>query len=110
MIFSVNPSITERVLAQRASAASAPSVSGGSAPAAPAAEPFHQALHGLGKVIDGGERLVDRALRGGEGQMSPAQLIALQAGIYRYSEAVDLTVKLIDHAATAVRTTLQNPG
>jgi hypothetical protein len=40
--------------------------------------------------------------------MSPEALIALQAGIYRYSEAVDLVTKLVDRATQAVKTTLQN--
>ena len=68
---------------------------------------FTQALRALGRQIDGGERLVKRALAPGAAQLSAAELIALQAGIYRYSEAVDLAAKLIDRAGSAVRTTLQ---
>jgi hypothetical protein len=44
------------------------------------------------------------ASRGNLGGLDSAQLIALQAGIYRYSEAVDLLAKLVDRAATAVKT------
>ena len=81
------------------------------APAPPRSEPetphFNHALRALGRQIDGGERLVQRALGPGAAQLNAAELIALQAGIYRYSEAVDLAAKLIDRAASAVRTTLQ---
>ena len=34
-------------------------------------------------------------------------LLALQAGVYRYSEAVDLTAKLVDRAANGVKTVIQ---
>lgn len=75
------------------------------------AEPdrFKKALSSLGREIDKGEKLVHRALRGG-GHLGASDLIALQAGIYRYSEAVDLAAKLVDRAGTAVRTTLQSNG
>ena len=68
---------------------------------------FGEALRALGRQIDVGEKLVQRALAPGAAQLSAAELIALQAGIYRYSEAVDLAAKLIDRAGAAVRTTLQ---
>ncbi len=86
------------------------------APAAPPATPhegptaFGQLLRGLGHELDRGEALAERAIRGGAagGGMSPEALIALQAGIYRYSEAVDLVTKLVDRGTQAVKTTLQN--
>jgi hypothetical protein len=76
-----------------------------------ASEPdrFKQALGSLGREIDKGEKLVKRALGGG-GHLGAGDLIALQAGIYRYSEAVDLAAKLVDRAGQAVRTTLQSNG
>jgi hypothetical protein len=70
---------------------------------------FRGALAALGEQIDRGEELIERALGGARG-MDAGQLIALQAGIYRYSEAVDLTAKLVDRASGAVRATLQNQG
>jgi hypothetical protein len=73
-----------------------------------AASPFGAALHTLGRELDRGEAITDKAIRGGSGHASPEQLIALQAGIYRYSEAVDLVTKLVDKGTQAVRTTLQN--
>lgn len=76
-------------------------------PAAASAAPgpsFADALQGIGSAVDRGQALMARAERGNLGGLDSAQLIALQAGIYRYSEAVDLVAKLVDRAATAVRT------
>ena len=73
------------------------------------AAPFMQLLHGLGRELDRGENMAETAIRSGtRAAMSPARLIALQAGIYRYSEAVDLVTKVVDRGTQAVRTTLQN--
>ncbi len=75
---------------------------------APAAAPrFRDALAALGRQVDVGEKLISRALAPGLGQLSASELIALQAGIYRYSEAVDLGAKLVDRAGAAVKTILQ---
>ncbi|HMJ09827.1 MAG TPA: hypothetical protein VK524_00405, partial [Polyangiaceae bacterium] len=74
-----------------------------------AGQPFSEVLGQLGRSLDSGERLVQRALSGA-GALDSAQLIALQAGIYRYTEAVDLAAKLVDRAGTVVRTTLQSSG
>jgi hypothetical protein len=65
---------------------------------------FQRALRGIGRAVDGGERLVAGAASGKWGDLDSGQLIALQAGIYRYSEAVDLVAKLVDRASTAVKT------
>lgn len=65
---------------------------------------FLKALKGIGHAVDGGEALIASASRGNLGGLDSGQLIALQAGIYRYSEAVDLVAKLVDRAATAVKT------
>jgi hypothetical protein len=72
--------------------------------------PFARLLKGLGRELESGEALAERAIRGGSGSgsMSPEMLLALQAGIYRYSEAVDLVSKLVDRATQAVKATLQN--
>jgi hypothetical protein len=68
-------------------------------------EPFAQALHGVARAVDRGEALLAGAshLR----DYDAATLIALQAGIYRYSEAVELVAKIVDHASAAARTVLQ---
>jgi hypothetical protein len=65
---------------------------------------FASALRGVGGVVDRGEALIAAASSRNLGGLDSGQLIALQAGIYRYSEAVDLVAKLVDRAATAVKT------
>ena len=69
---------------------------------------FREVLEALGRELDRGEALLGRATRGGAGRLDTAQLIALQAGIYRYTEAVELTARFVDRAQNAVRTTLQS--
>lgn len=69
--------------------------------------PFARVLRGLGNEVDRGERLVRRATGAGGQDLGPAELLALQAGVYRYSEAVDLSAKLIDRATNGVKTVLQ---
>ena len=71
--------------------------------------PFERVLRGLGREVDRGETLVRRATAGaGSGQeLGSMELLALQAGVYRYSEAVDLSAKLVDRAASGVKTVLQ---
>lgn len=71
--------------------------------------PFARILHGLGREVDRGEKLVQRALGGAAGgqELGSLELLALQAGVYRYSEAVDLSAKLVDRATSGVKTVLQ---
>jgi hypothetical protein len=79
-------------------------------PAEHRAEPeqFGRLLRHLAREIDRGEAIVTAGAHAGYAQRDAAELIALQAGIYRYSEAVDLTVKLVDRAATATKTILES--
>jgi len=67
---------------------------------------FARALKGIASAVDRGEALIAGASRGNLGGLDSGQLIALQAGIYRYSEAVDLAAKLVDRASNAVRTVI----
>lgn len=67
---------------------------------------FAEVLSRLGGEIDRGERLVGRAVSGSPRSLAAGDLIALQAGIYRYTEAVDLSAKIVDRATSAVKTTL----
>lgn len=87
-----------------------PNVSQPSLELHPSPRTFHRVLLAVGAQIDRGERLIHGVVAGGGGAMNAAELIALQAGIYRYTELVDLTSKLVDRAASAVRTTLQSGG
>jgi hypothetical protein len=68
---------------------------------------FGQVLKAIGAEIDRGEHVFHTAVAA-PGNLDPAELIALQAGIYRWGEAVDLAAKLVDRAGSAVRVTLQN--
>jgi hypothetical protein len=78
--------------------------------AARRAEPAHfQRLFArLAHEVDRGETLVTSGVHAGYEPRDAAQLIALQAGIYRYSEAVDLTVKLVDRTAATAKTILES--
>ena len=72
--------------------------------------PFARILRGLGREVDRGESMVRRAIGGGggaAGELGPTELLALQAGVYRYSEAVDLSAKLVDRATNGVKTVIQ---
>lgn len=62
----------------------------------------------MAREVDRGEALVGGAAHAAVEHMDAGTLIALQAGIYRYSEALDLTVKLVDRATTAIRTILES--
>ena len=66
---------------------------------------FCRVLRGLGREVDRGEHMLGRALHGGD--LGPGELLALQAGVYRYSEAVDLSAKLVDRATNGVKTVIQ---
>lgn len=84
----------------------------GASPTPAAAEkegpsPFAAMVRGLGKEVDQGERMVRKAVGSGGQDLGPAELIALQAGVYRYSEAVDLAAKLVDRASSGVKTVIQ---
>jgi hypothetical protein len=73
--------------------------------AEPGPSPFERLLRAVGARIEEGERIVADA-KSGYRSLDAAELIALQAGIYRYSEAIDLSAKLVDRATSAVRTVL----
>ena len=68
---------------------------------------FARVLQGLGREVDRGEKVVRKAIEGGGKDLGPGELLALQAGVYRYSEAVDLSAKLVDRATSGVKTVLQ---
>jgi hypothetical protein len=92
------------------------STSGAVPPSDPAAQTspkhasvFARILAGVGLEVQQGESVVRDAIaaaRSGRG-FEPAELIALQAGVYRYSEAVDLAAKLVDRATSGLKTVVQ---
>jgi hypothetical protein len=67
-------------------------------------------LRALGRRVDAGEAVVRKALRSDLGGLDARALIAVQAGIYHYTEAIELAGKLVDRATSAVRTVLQPGG
>jgi hypothetical protein len=73
---------------------------------------FASVLRALGRQIEHGEKTVRSAMGSLEhgADLGPAELIALQAGVYRYAEAVDLASRLIDRATSGVKTVLQGGG
>ena len=95
-----------------APAPTAPGAERGPSPhdAADAAEPspFARLVHGLGDEVHRGEATVQHALASANGgNLSTTQLIALQAGVYRYTEAVDLASRLVEHATSGLKTVVQ---
>ena len=82
------------------------------APAGEGPSAFGALLQSLAGEIRRGESLTRSALSmpavaGAGHAMGPAELIALQAGIYRYGEAVDLASRLVDRVTGAVKTVVQ---
>ena len=79
-------------------------------PVSEAPSPALDALGDAVRSIARGERFVDgamrRAARGKE--LEPGQLIAIQAGVYRYTQELELASKLVDKATGAVKQTLQS--
>ncbi len=72
---------------------------------------FQKLLGAVGTRLEQGEALVRGVVQGRlSASPSPTELLALQAGIYRYGEVVDLTAKLVDRAGSSVRTVLQGSG
>jgi hypothetical protein len=69
---------------------------------------FSEVLHGLAREVDRGQGVVSFALRGNPFSDDNKGMIALQAGVYRYVESVDLVTRLVDRASGAVKTVLQN--
>jgi hypothetical protein len=79
----------------------------GSSPSGPS--PFAKLVGGLGHEVAGGEGAMRAAVAAAHtgADLGPAELIALQAGVYRYSEAIDLASRLVDSATSGVKTVIQ---
>jgi len=80
--------------------------------AQPGATSFVEILRGLGREINRGEKTMRGAVESMQpgADLGPTQLLALQAGVYRYSEAIDLTSRLVDRAVGGVKTIVQGGG
>ncbi len=71
--------------------------------------PFLQVLRAMGRESARGEATMRGALgaaRGGR-NLGAAELLVLQAGVYRYSEVIDLASKLVDRAGSGLKTVMQ---
>ncbi len=74
-----------------------------------APSPFARLVRSVARHADEGEAAVRGVLGRGAGgvALDPTSLLALQAGIYRYGETVDLAALLVDKASTGVKTVVQ---
>ena len=93
----------------------APSASTKAAAKPPVAKPegpgFGAVLRALGEETRKGERLMKAASSGGYGRdIAPGDLLALQAGVYRYVEVVDLASKLVDRVAQGAKQLVSGSG
>jgi hypothetical protein len=80
--------------------------------AAPAAGEVGEGFKNLVHDLERGERFMNRverqAARGRD--FSPSELIAIQAGVYRYSHQLETFSKLVDRTTSAIRRTLESTG
>lgn len=65
----------------------------------------------LGRVARG-ERYVENVVHQGLAgrAFTPAELLVMQAHVYRYAQELELVSKLVDHATSSVKTVLQQSG
>ena len=72
--------------------------------------PAEIALRGAVSSIARGERLVEGVIQAAKrgATFSNEQLIAIQTGVYRYTQELELAAKLVDKASGAIRQTLQS--
>jgi hypothetical protein len=72
--------------------------------------PFLTAVRDAGHRIMRGERTVDRAIQKARAGhvFRHEELLALQSGVYRYTQELELASKVVDKATGAVRHTLQS--
>jgi hypothetical protein len=67
---------------------------------------FAALLREVGASLDGGDALLARAARG-PAVTDAGSLIALQIGVYRHAEVVELVAKTVEGATAATRTVMQ---
>ncbi len=75
-------------------------------------EPWSRAGRQLLSRVARGERYVENVIRQAlSGRaFTPADLLALQAQVYRYTQELELVSKLVDRAGSSLRTILQQGG
>jgi hypothetical protein len=98
----VEPDVTSGAT-KESTARAAPSVS-------EAPGQFERLMTGIGKEFEHGES-VNEAVKKAQGKkLDAAELLALQSEVYRYSQTVDMTSKIVDGATHNVKTVLQSGG
>jgi hypothetical protein len=72
--------------------------------------PAREMLEDAARSIDRGQRMVESVIRSARNGrvFSQEELIAIQAGVYRYTQELELASKLVEKATGAVKTTLQS--
>ncbi|MDP9035032.1 MAG: hypothetical protein M3O50_09510 [Myxococcota bacterium] len=71
---------------------------------------FARLLDDVERRFNAGEATIRGVVAAGSaGKDVPLRdLIAIQAGVYRYTETVDLVARLVDHATSGVKTVMQS--
>jgi type III secretion system YscI/HrpB-like protein len=78
-------------------------------PGQPQAPGFLDMIGRMARGLSADDRRSARAMRRARrGGLDPSQLLALQSDVYRYTQQMELTSKVVDKAAQAVKTTLQS--
>lgn len=80
------------------------------ATATPPNDAAERILHDASASIERGERLLNGVIRAAERGRSftNEELIAVQAGVYRYTQELELAGKLVDKLTSAIRQTVQS--
>lgn len=73
----------------------------------PSGSSFKAVLGELASRMDRGEASVHAVTQAAHELGSGGALLALQTGVYRYTETFEVAAKLVDKASSAVKTTLQ---
>ena len=70
---------------------------------------FAELLGDAARRLDAGRREIDAVIAGARrGDLPPEQLLAIQAGVYRYTQEVELASKVVDRVTNGVKTVLQS--
>ena len=74
-----------------------------------AAPPLGEVLERSARSLEARQRFVDRAIRRARrGGLASGDLLALQAGVYRWSEELQLASKLVTEATQGVKTVMRS--
>lgn len=74
----------------------------------PAGEAFRQVLERVGGGLGAAQGPVEGVRLDPRTELSPTDLLALQARVYRHGEVVDLVSRVVDRACEAVKTVVRS--